>query len=281
MPLTKDSREFVECLRSNKVDFLIVGALAVSWHGFPRYSGDIDFFVRPDRGNAQRLMTALEQFGFGGLGITLDDLSVENRVIQLGLEPNRIDLMTSISGVSFEEAWGSRVAGALDGIELDFIGREALVRNKRAAGRSKDLIDVEELTRDSARKFAAANYFAVAVNFPLSTIPSLPTPASSGIGPQTCYPGSLQSESKSSLRHPIRIHTGSHARSLLSSRQNFGFHFLVPERKLHRRRLGELNIDRARRIVLAARPVAGKLVARREQQAYKRENGMSTRMGSR
>jgi hypothetical protein len=149
MPLTKDSRQFIECLRSNRVEFLIVGALAVSWHGFPRYSGDIDFFVRPDRDNARRLMAALEQFGFAGLGITLDDLSTESRVIQLGVEPNRIDLMTSISGVSFEEAWQSRVRAALDGIEVDFIGREELIRNKRASGRSKDLIDVDELTRGS------------------------------------------------------------------------------------------------------------------------------------
>src|SRR5215207_1401366 len=69
MPLTKDSREFIECLHSNRVEFLIVGALAVSWHGFPRYSGDIDFFVRPARENALRLMAALEQFGFGSSGI--------------------------------------------------------------------------------------------------------------------------------------------------------------------------------------------------------------------
>jgi hypothetical protein len=98
MALTKDSREFIGYLRSNRVDFLIVGALAVSWHGFPRYSGDIDFFIRPSRENALRLMAALKDFGFGSLGITLDDLNAENRVIQLGVAPNRIDLMTSISG---------------------------------------------------------------------------------------------------------------------------------------------------------------------------------------
>jgi hypothetical protein len=149
MPLTKDSREFIEYLRSNKVEFLIVGALAVSWHGFPRYSGDIDFFVRPDRANALRLMNALEQFGFGNLGITLDDLSAKERVIQLGVEPNRIDLMTSISGVSFDEAWESRVPGSIDGLEVNFIGRDVLIRNKRASGRSKDLIDIIELTKST------------------------------------------------------------------------------------------------------------------------------------
>ncbi|HYI97946.1 MAG TPA: nucleotidyl transferase AbiEii/AbiGii toxin family protein [Bryobacteraceae bacterium] len=147
MALTKDSREFVEYLISNKVEFLIVGALAVSWHGFPRYSGDIDFFVKPSRENARRIISALEQFGFGSLGIAVDDLSAENKIIQLGIEPNRIDLITSISGVSFEEAWQSRVPAEVDGIEVSVIGREALIRNKRAAGRSKDLIDVDELTR--------------------------------------------------------------------------------------------------------------------------------------
>jgi len=146
MPLTKDSREFVECLHSKKVEFLIVGALAVSWHGFPRYSGDIDFFVRPTPENALRLLAALEQFGFGGLGITSEDISAEDHVIQLGVEPNRIDLMTSISGVTFEEAWQSHVHGTVDGIDLNFIGREALIRNKRATGRPKDLIDVEALS---------------------------------------------------------------------------------------------------------------------------------------
>src|SRR5271156_5028279 len=102
MPLSRDLKEFVGCLNSNRVEFVIVGALAVSWHGFPRYSGDIDFLVRPSHENALRLTAALDQFGFGSLGITLEDLSVENRVIQLGVEPNRIDLMTSISGISFE-----------------------------------------------------------------------------------------------------------------------------------------------------------------------------------
>lgn len=147
MAWTKDSREFVECLLSNKVEFLIVGALAVSWHGFPRYSGDIDFFVRAGRENASRLLAALEQFGFGGLGLAVEDLSTENRVIQLGVEPNRIDLMTSLSGVTFEDAWESRAVATIDGIEVSFIGREALIRNKLASGRSKDLIDADELTK--------------------------------------------------------------------------------------------------------------------------------------
>lgn len=147
MPLTKDSRQFVECLNSNNVEFLVVDALAVSWHGFPRYSADIDFFVRPSPENAGRIVAALQQFGFGRLGIGTNDLSSEHREIQFGVEPNRIDLMTSISGVSFEDAWQSRVSSTLDGIEVNFIGRDALIRNKKASARPKDLIDIHELSR--------------------------------------------------------------------------------------------------------------------------------------
>ena len=104
MPLSKDLREFVECLNSNGVEYLIVGALAVSWHGYPRYSADVDLFVNASPPNAIRVLAAIQQFGFGSLGLTADDFTAPARVIQLGHEPNRIDLMTSISGVGFEDA---------------------------------------------------------------------------------------------------------------------------------------------------------------------------------
>ena len=147
MPLSKDLREFVECLNSNGVEYLIVGALAVSWHGYPRYSADIDFFISASEENAARLLLAIQQFGFGSLGLTVEDFTAPARVIQLGHEPNRIDLMTSISGVSFDDAWQTRVPGELDGILVPFIGRDALLRNKEASGRGKDRIDVEELRK--------------------------------------------------------------------------------------------------------------------------------------
>ena len=147
MPLSKDLREFVECLNSNEVEYLVVGALAVSWHGYPRYSADIDFLVRPTQENAGRILSAIQQFGFGSLDVTVDDLTLPGRVIQLGREPNRIDLMTTISGVSFEDAWKTRVEGQLDGISVNFIGRAALLRNKEATGRAKDRIDAEELRK--------------------------------------------------------------------------------------------------------------------------------------
>jgi hypothetical protein len=147
MPLSKDLREFVECLNSNGVEYLVVGALAVSWHGFPRYSADVDFLVRPSRANAERLLSALRQFGFGSLDISMDDLTASGKVIQLGYEPNRIDLMTSITGVAFDDAWETRSPGALDGIPVHFIGRAALLRNKESTGRAKDRIDAAELRK--------------------------------------------------------------------------------------------------------------------------------------
>lgn len=152
MPLSRDLREFVECLNSNRVEYLIVGALAVSWHGYPRYSADVDLLVRPTPENAQLVINALRQFGFDALDITTTALTVPGMVIQLGYEPNRIDLMTSISGVTFDEAWQTRVQGKIDGLPVVLIGRDALLRNKEATGRGKDKIDAEELRKQERPK---------------------------------------------------------------------------------------------------------------------------------
>jgi hypothetical protein len=119
--------------------------VAVSWHGFPRYSGAIDFFVRASEENAARVLVALRQFGFGDLPLTIDDFTASNNVVQLGREPNRIDLMTSISDVTFEEAWASRVAGTIEGVTVNLISLSDLLRNKSAAGRPKDQIDLDAL----------------------------------------------------------------------------------------------------------------------------------------
>ena len=147
MPLSRDLREFIECLNSNEVEYLAAGALAASWHGFPRYSADIDFLIRPSKANAERALRAIAQFGFGSLGISTADLTVPGKVIQLGLEPNRIDLMTSVTGVTFDAAWDDRSPGLLDGLPVNFIGRSSLLRNKDATGRAKDRIDAEELRK--------------------------------------------------------------------------------------------------------------------------------------
>lgn len=145
MPLHPDWKEFLELLNSNEVEYLIVGAHARGLYGVPRYTGDLDIFVRSSPENARRLERALQAFGFGSLELTAEDFLVPNRVIQLGIEPYRIDLLTSISGVEFEEAWSDRVAGDLDGVPVAFLSLRAFRKNKLAAGRPKDLADLADL----------------------------------------------------------------------------------------------------------------------------------------
>ena len=147
MALQTDLSEFVALLISRKVEFVVVGGHAVAFHGHPRYTGDIDIFIRPSPENATKVMDALVAFGFGGLSISMEDLSKPARTIQLGRPPNRIDLLTMISGVSFEEAWASRVRGDLGGQAVDYIGFDALILNKRTSGRDKDQMDVKQLQR--------------------------------------------------------------------------------------------------------------------------------------
>jgi predicted nucleotidyltransferase len=149
--LQKDLREFLELLNSHKVDFVVVGAHAVAFHGYPRYTGDIDFLVRSTLDNAQRVVSVLTTFGFEDAAALTESLMQPEKVIQLGRPPNRIDLLTSISGVDFDEVWSTSVAGDIDGVPVRFIGREALLKNKRASGRLKDLADVEEMDSGHSR----------------------------------------------------------------------------------------------------------------------------------
>jgi hypothetical protein len=147
MPLSKDLREFVASLNSNEVEYVVVGAFAVAHHGYPRYTAALDLLVRSEEQNALRILRALREFGFGPLGISKEDLLSSGTVIQLGVKPNRVDILSSISGISFDEAWATRREGNLEGVPTQFIGREALIRDKRATGRSKDLGDAEELSK--------------------------------------------------------------------------------------------------------------------------------------
>lgn len=147
MPIHKDLREFIESLNSNGVEYLVVGAFAVAWHGHPRFTSDIDFFLRATIENADATLAALRAFGFGSLDISRQDLTKPDQVVQLGAKPNRIDLLTSISGVDFEEAWAGRCPGNIDGIPVQFIGRVELLRNKESTGRPKDLGDADELRK--------------------------------------------------------------------------------------------------------------------------------------
>jgi hypothetical protein len=150
--LQTDLREFIELLNSQKVEYLVVGGHAVAFHGHPRFTGDIDFLIRATAENVERVLNVLASFGFGSLGITAGDLLEPNRIVQLGLPPNRIDVLTSISGVEFDAAWQSRVQAHIDDVPVAFLSKDDLLRNKRASGRQKDLADVEKLLATSQRK---------------------------------------------------------------------------------------------------------------------------------
>ena len=145
MNLQKDLREFVELLNELDVHFLVVGAFAVAYHGYARYTADIDLLVENSEQNAERLLKAIKQFGFGSLGLTKEDFLQDDQVVQLGVAPNRLDLMTHISGVTFAEAWDSREFGDIGGLRVPFISRDMLKRNKAASGRAQDLADLEYL----------------------------------------------------------------------------------------------------------------------------------------
>jgi hypothetical protein len=126
----------------------------VAFHGHPRFTGDIDFFIRATGENAERVLQALDAFGFGSLGIKAADLTEPGQVVQLGRPPNRIDILTSISGVDFDSAWPSRVPADLDGHAVNFIGMDDLLKNKHASGRPKDLVDAVKLQAVARRKGA-------------------------------------------------------------------------------------------------------------------------------
>lgn len=142
-----DFRDLLAALVQRDVRFLVVGAHALAAHGVPRVTGDLDVWVEPAPANAASVWQALVEFGapLDSLGIRESDFLQPDQVIQFGLPPYRIDMMTSISGVSFEEAWEDRLAGALFEVPVFFIGREAFLRNKRASGRPKDLEDIRSL----------------------------------------------------------------------------------------------------------------------------------------
>ena len=152
--LQTDLREFIVLMNSHGVEYLVVGGHAVAFHGHPRFTGDIDFLIHATSENARRVLAVLSDFGFSNLGIAECDLLEPGRVVQLGYPPNRIDILTSISGVDFGSAWQARVESSLDEQPVAMIGLDDLLRNKRASGRAKDLWDVEKLLAVAKRKGA-------------------------------------------------------------------------------------------------------------------------------
>ncbi|MBA3888276.1 MAG: hypothetical protein H0X67_21505 [Acidobacteria bacterium] len=143
--VTKDFAELFACFSARGVRAIVVGGYAFAFHAKPRFTKDIDVFVEPTPENAAALLLALEDFGFGGLNLTAEDFTRAGSVVQLGVPPNRVDLMTAIDGVSFREAWDGRVAGQYGSVPVFYLGRTELIRNKRASGRAQDLADLEAL----------------------------------------------------------------------------------------------------------------------------------------
>lgn len=137
--VTKDFEELFAAFNARNVDMaLIVGGYAFAFHAKPRYTKDIDVLVEPTAANAENVLAALTDFGFGGVGLTVADFSSPGQTTQLGMPPNRIDLLTVIDGVSFDEAWAGRVVGRYGQQPVQYLGRAELIRNKRASGRPQD-----------------------------------------------------------------------------------------------------------------------------------------------
>ena len=146
MTLDPDFKEFIQSLNANGVRYLIVGGYAVAAHGHPRYTKDLDIWIWLDENNAAHLLRALDDFGFGAVGLMMTDFLEPDQIIQLGYPPSRIDLLTTVPGVTFEACYPDRQMIDIDGVAVNFIDLKNLKKSKRASGRAQDLADLENLT---------------------------------------------------------------------------------------------------------------------------------------
>jgi len=145
--LNKHFQDFLELLEKHHVEYVIVGGYAVGVHGFPRYTGDIDIFVGISSENAARLVDVFNEFGFASLSLKAIDFLEPDTVVEVGREPMKIQVLTGIDGVTFDRCRSDRMMVNISGLQVPFIGFESLLANKAASPRSKDRIDLEELTR--------------------------------------------------------------------------------------------------------------------------------------
>jgi hypothetical protein len=150
MDLAPDFDEFIGSLIAKRAEFLVVGAYALAFHGAPRFTGDIDVFVRPTIENAERVLAAVRAFGFPITDLRPQAILEPRRILQMGVEPVQIHVMSAISGVTWDEAWLGRALGRCGSHEVAFLGRAAFVQNKRAAARPKDLADIDALEPGSS-----------------------------------------------------------------------------------------------------------------------------------
>jgi hypothetical protein len=145
MEVQRDFKELLVLLNEHKVEYVIVGGYALAFHGVPRYTGDMDILVKADKANAERILAALDGFGFGGLSLRACDFEKPEVVVQLGVAPVRVDIITSLSGVDWEQAYSGRVQGRYGEVPVSYIGREQFIANKKATGRKRDAADLEAL----------------------------------------------------------------------------------------------------------------------------------------
>ncbi len=143
--LSKDFKEFVELLNKNRVKYLVVGGYAVAFYGHPRYTGDLDIWIENTPENAQKILECVNEFGFSSYGLKQSDFLTANNVIQLGYPPFRIDILTQIDGVNFDEAFKSKTLTKIDGLDICLISLLDLIKNKKQTGRPLDIDDIENL----------------------------------------------------------------------------------------------------------------------------------------
>jgi len=143
--LPLDFKEFLQLLNDQQVEYLLVGGYAVAYYGYPRATGDIDFWLAVEPINAARVVAVLNTFGFGSSGVTPDIFLQDNKIIQMGVPPMRIDLFTTLSGVTFVDCFARRVQDVIDGVTVNIISLADLKTNKQASGRLKDLNDLAQL----------------------------------------------------------------------------------------------------------------------------------------
>lgn len=144
---SKDFRDFISLLNKHKVEFIVVGGLAVQHHGYPRFTGDMDIWIRKSEENAIKCVTVLAEFGFASLGFTKEDFLKKDFINQIGSPPLRIDLLSDIDGLTFDECYTNKVQIDRDNLSVPFLSYNDLLKNKKAAGRLKDLADISELEK--------------------------------------------------------------------------------------------------------------------------------------
>ncbi|MCK5707520.1 MAG: hypothetical protein KAI43_07680 [Candidatus Aureabacteria bacterium] len=147
MEVQQDFKELLELFNKHNVEYVIVGAYALAFHGCPRYTGDLDILVKNDQDNAARIIEAIREFGFESLNLTVEDFISKEKVVQLGVPPIRIDLLTSLTGVTWEQVSSHRIKSQYGDTSVYFIGKNEFIANKKALGRHKDLADIESINQ--------------------------------------------------------------------------------------------------------------------------------------